>query len=65
VLQITTIHVISFIVVSRCWSLRQLDVHDVFLHAYLEEEVYMKQPPSYEDRTKPRYVCKFDNASSG
>jgi hypothetical protein len=40
--------------------MRQLNVQNAFLHGYLEEEIYMEQPPGYEDATKPSYVCKLD-----
>jgi hypothetical protein len=49
VVKIATIHIILSIVVSKGWSLRQFDVQNAFLHGYLEEEVYMQQPPGYED----------------
>jgi histone deacetylase 1/2 len=39
-------------------------VHSSFLHGYLEE-VYMKQPPGYEDKHKPHYLCKLDKALYG
>ena len=53
------------IVVTKGWSLRQLDVQNVFLHGVLEEEVYMQQPPEYEDRSHPNFVCKLDKALYG
>jgi hypothetical protein len=50
--------------VSKGWSLRQLDVQNAFLHGHLEE-VYMQQPPGYEDSAKLGYVCKLDKALYG
>ena len=61
----STIRTILSIAVSRGWSLRQLDVQNAFLHGILEEEVYMRQPPGYEDVTKPSFVCKLDKALYG
>jgi hypothetical protein len=37
VVKISTIQIILSIVVSRGWSLCQLDVQNTFLHGYLEE----------------------------
>ena len=42
VVKAATIRLVLSIAVSRGWSLRQLDVQNVFLHGVLEEEVYMK-----------------------
>jgi histone deacetylase 1/2 len=61
----TTIRIILSVAVSRGWSLRQLDIQNAFLHGILEEEVYMKQPPGYEDKNKPGFVCKLDKALYG
>jgi hypothetical protein len=65
VVKITTIRIVLSITVSRGWNLRQLDVQNVFLHGYLEEEVYMQQPPGYEDPARPNYVFKLDKTLYG
>jgi hypothetical protein len=65
VVKMAIVCIVLSIVVSKRWSMRQLDVQNAFLHGYLEEEVYMEQPPGYEDMTKPGYVCKLDKALYG
>jgi hypothetical protein len=65
VVKAATIRLVLSIVVSRNWSLHQLDVQNAFLHGVLEDEVYMKQPPGFHDASHPRYVCKLDKALYG
>jgi hypothetical protein len=65
VVKAATINIILSIRVSRGWCLRQLDVQNVFLHGILEEDVYMKQPPGYEDKLMPHHICKLDKAIYG
>jgi histone deacetylase 1/2 len=65
VVKIATIRIVLSISVSRGWSLRQLDVKNVFLHGVLEEEVYMKQTPGFEHPDAPSYVCRLYKALYG
>jgi hypothetical protein len=60
-----TIRLVLSIDVSQGWCLRQLDIQNAFLHGFLEEDVYMWQPPGYEDPSLPHYVCKLDKALYG
>jgi hypothetical protein len=62
VVKAATIHVILSVVVTKGWSLSQLDVKNVFLHGVLEEGVYMRQPSGYERMSSPHFVCKLDKA---
>jgi histone deacetylase 1/2 len=65
VVKIATIRIVLSLAVSRNWSLRQLDVKNAFLHGVLEKEVYMKQPPGFENPNAPKYICRLDKALYG
>jgi hypothetical protein len=65
VVKAATIRIVLSIATSRGWHLRQLDVQNAFLHGDLEEDVYMRQPPGYENKDTPHYVCKLDKALYG
>jgi hypothetical protein len=43
-------------------KLYQIDVKNAFLNAYINEEVYVEQPPSFEDDKKPNHVIKLKKA---
>lgn len=49
VVKTTTIRVLLSLAVTNGWSLRQINIQNAFLHSFLNEEVYMKQPQGYED----------------
>lgn len=53
---------ILHIAVVERWDIKQLDVKNAFLHGDLSEAVYMRQPPGFEDKENPQYVCKLHKA---
>jgi len=65
VVKIATVRLVLSLAVARGWCLRQLDVQNMFLHGVLEEEVYMRQPPGFENPKCPSFVCKLKKAIYG
>ena len=47
------------------FKLYQMDVKSDFLNEFLQEEVYVKQAPSFENSKYPEYVYKLDKALYG
>ena len=42
-----------------------MDVKTAFLHGDLEQEVFLKQPPGFEDKEFPDHVYRLDKAVYG
>ena len=42
-----------------------MDVKSAFLNDYINEEVYVEQPPGFEDDKKPNHVYKLKKALYG
>jgi hypothetical protein len=47
------------------FKLYQMDVKSAFLNGPIKEEVYVEQPPSFEDSEYPNYVYKLSKALMG
>jgi hypothetical protein len=46
-------------------NIYQMDVKSAFLNGPLSEEVYVEQPPSFEDPKHPNHVYKLRKALYG
>jgi len=47
------------------FKLHQMDVKSAFLNGYIGEEVYVRQPPGFEDHKHPNHVFKLKKALYG
>jgi hypothetical protein len=59
VVKSATVRLVLSLAASCGWSLRQVDVSNAFLHGFLSKDVYLQQPPYYEDSCYPSHVSKL------
>ncbi|KAE8692320.1 hypothetical protein F3Y22_tig00110840pilonHSYRG00040 [Hibiscus syriacus] len=67
VVKFATVYVVLAIAVAKGWSLIQIDVDNAFLNGDLAEDVYIRQPPGFEqfDSSGSPLVCKLNKALYG
>ncbi|MCO5588521.1 hypothetical protein L7F22_042478 [Adiantum nelumboides] len=59
VAKMATVRAVIAVVAAKCWILHQMDVKNAFLHGDLQKEVYMEQPPGFQDTGHLDYVCNL------
>jgi len=65
VVRTATVRSILHVATIHKWEIKQLDVKNAFLHGDLKETVYMYQPPGFENKDRPDYICKLNKAIYG
>ena len=61
----TTIQTILSISTSSHWPICQLDMSNAFLHGFIDSDIYMEQPISFQDSSHRDYVCKLSKSLYG
>ena len=62
VTRLEAIQILFAFAAYKGFILYQMDVKSAFLNVFISEEVYVKQPPSFENETFPHYVFKLSKA---
>jgi len=65
---VARLEVVRLLLAFACMSgfkLFQMDVKSAFLNGFINEKVYVSQPPGYEDHQYPNHVYKLKKAFYG
>jgi hypothetical protein len=65
VVRLELIHIILAHASHHDFKLYQMDARSAFLNRTIKEEVYVEQPPDFEDEEYPNHVYKFHRALCG
>jgi hypothetical protein len=65
VARLEAIRILLAFVASKGFTLFQMDVKSAFLNGYIEEDVYVRQPPGFESSKFPNHVFKLQKALYG
>ncbi|WVZ89305.1 hypothetical protein U9M48_035728 [Paspalum notatum var. saurae] len=63
--RLEAIRILLAFVASKGFKLQQMDVKSAFLNGFIEEEVYVRQPPGFESAKFPDLVYKLRKALYG
>jgi len=65
---VAILEVVRLLLAFACisgFNLFQMDVKNAFVNGFINEEVYVSQPPSFEDHQNPNHVYKMKKALYG
>ncbi|WVZ89862.1 hypothetical protein U9M48_036215 [Paspalum notatum var. saurae] len=65
VARLEAIRILLAFAASKGFKLQQMDVKSAFLNGFIEEEVYVRQPPGFESARFPNRVYKLRKALYG
>ncbi|WVZ52474.1 hypothetical protein U9M48_003528 [Paspalum notatum var. saurae] len=65
VARLEAIRILLAFVASKGFKLQQMDVKSAFLNGFIEEDIYVRQPPGFESAKFPDRVFKFRKALYG
>ena len=65
VIKLGTIRLVLSLAMVQQWDSRQLDVKNAFLYGYINEDIYMEQPPGMHISKFPSHVYKLQKALYG
>ena len=65
VARLEAIRILLAFAVSHSVKLFQMDVKSAFLNGFIKEEVYVEQPPGFDDHKHPDHVFKLTKALYG
>ncbi|WVZ52962.1 LOW QUALITY PROTEIN: hypothetical protein U9M48_003960 [Paspalum notatum var. saurae] len=65
VARLEAIRILLAFAASKGFKLQQMDVKSAFLNGFIEEEVYVRQPPVFESARFPDWVYKLRKALYG
>jgi hypothetical protein len=63
--RLESIHILLAYVAHHYFKLFQMDVKSAFLNGPIKEEVYVEQPPGFEDGRYPDHVYRLSKALYG
>ena len=65
VVRLNTLRSLLALAVKKKLIIHQMDVNTTFLNGYLEDEVYMEQPPGYVREGQEQLVCRLHRCLYG